>query len=134
MSNHGGPVTTFELALGREVRGQRARLNLGQSDIVDLEHGLSLSSVQRIEKGEGATTRQLLGLAATFGMGLPEFMAKVEEEAKRPPPPPRKRRHRIPPGARVTEGETYLAHEDEPENHAADGDESQSGNDSPKGG
>lgn len=127
-------MTTFELALGREVRAQRARLRLGQSDIVDTEHGLSLSSVQRIESGQGATTRQLLGLAATFGMGLPEFMAKVEEEAKRPPPPPRKRKHRIPPAARVTEGETYLAHEDEPENHATDGDdESQSGNDSPKG-
>ena len=94
MSTREGAVTAFESALGREIRAQRARRGLAQSDITNTDAGLSLSSVQRIERGQGATTRQLLGLAAAFGMDLSEFMAAVEAEAKREPAPRR--------GARAT--------------------------------
>lgn len=85
MNTNEGSVTTFEAALGREIRAQRARAGLGQADIVNVDYNLSLSSVQRIEKGGGATTAQLLGLAAAFGLTLPEFMAAVEAEAARQP-------------------------------------------------
>ena len=89
-----GPVTTFEHALGREVRAQRARRGMKQADIVDPDVGLSLSSVQRIEKGQGATTRQLLGLAARFDMSVQDLIGAVEAEAAREPAPRR--------GVRVT--------------------------------
>lgn len=88
MNTNEGSVTTFEAALGREIRAQRARAGLGQADIVNADYNLSLSSVQRIEKGGGATTAQLLGLASAFGLTLPKFMAAVEAEAERPAPAP----------------------------------------------
>lgn len=83
-------MTTFESALGREIKAQRARRGLGQHHIVDSDAGLSLSSIQRIEKGQGANTRQLLGLAAAFGLTLTEFVAAVEAEAARGEQPTRR--------------------------------------------